>query len=77
MNQSEPLPQDVQQAIDQLAEHRTVVSIPQQAQTVIDIAKAVQAAQLFSLRSKGVYGDSVRNDVFRAAVQALFGPMNW
>jgi hypothetical protein len=69
MNPSEPLPQDVQQAIDQLAEHRTV-TIPENTQIVIGIAKAVQAADFYVFRDGG-------NDVFRAAVQAVFGPMNW
>lgn len=66
MNQSEPLPQDVQQAIDQLAERRTVTVHPK-VQVIINISQAIQSAG-------NVHN---RNEIFRAAVQAIYGPMNW
>lgn len=73
MSTQEPLPEDIQTAIDQLAEHRTV-TVREDVQEVIDIAKAVQAAGMFNFIS-GVH--SGNNDVFRAAIQVRFGPMSW
>ena len=73
-NQSEPLPQDVQTAIDQLAKHRTVLIGPD-VQEVIDIAKVIKAAGLFHF---GRFHDPANNDVFRAAIQVRFGRLiNW
>lgn len=64
MNESVSISQELQQAIDQLAGHRTV-TIPEQAQTVIDIATAVGRR----------YGTEYSKLVFQAAVQAAFYPV--